>query len=360
MIHRLADNSRSFFWLLNIAGWAGYAVLNYLMGISGHDMPHDYIEPSLMYAAGGLVITYGLRFVYKAAWDMPPVFSLPINGLGAIVAAALFAGFRSFVYVHIYKGLSLGTVPLSDYFYSWELTLSFYVIGTWSGLYFGIKYYRMAQQQREQVLKATNTAQEAQLRTLRFQLNPHFLFNTLNSISTLVLETENETANHVVTKLSAFLRDSLDRDPMQKISLKEELRTLDLYLGLEQLRFEDRLRVEFEIDEDAYDCLVPGMILQPLIENSMTYATCVSESGGRIIIGAKIDGAMLCLNVTDTGHGNPDDLGPRSREDVDADLANTRERLRVLYGDAHSFSVNSMKPHGLKVEVCIPRERCQS
>lgn len=358
MIQRLADNSKSFFWLLNVAGWAAYAVLNYLMGISGHDMPHDYIEPSLMYAVGGLIITYGLRFVYKAAWEMPPVFSLPINGLGAIVAAAVFAGFRSFVYVHIYKGLSLGSVPLADYFYSWELTLSFYVIGTWSGLYFGIKYYRMAQHQREQALKATTIAQDAQLRTLRFQLNPHFLFNTLNAISTLVLESENETANRMVTKLSTFLRESLDRDPMQKISLKEELRALDLYLGLEQLRFEDRLRIERNISDDAWHCLVPGMILQPLIENAMTYATCISETGGGIMIAAKTDDAMLCLSVTGTDAASSGHHDGHS--DSDVGLANTRERLRVLYGEAHTFSVTNIEPNGLKVEVCIPRERCQS
>jgi len=356
MIHSLADSTKSLFWLLNIGGWAAYAVLNYLMGIAAHDKPMDYIGPSLMYAAGGLVITYGLRHIYKAAWDMRPAFRLLMGGLGAITAAVLFAGFRSFIYVHVYEDFRLGTLPIPDYFYSWELTLSLYVIGTWSGLYFGIKYYRMVQQQREQVLKATNTAHQAQLRTLRHQLNPHFLFNTLNAISTLVLESENDTANRMLTRLSAFLRHSLDRDPMQKITLADEVKALDLYLGLEQLRFDDRLEIELDIDDDAFDALVPSMILQPLIENAVKHAITVSEAGGSITIAGQVEGDMLSLSVADTGAGVPDPASALSRGDDGVSLTNTRERLQVLYGDDHSFSVTNVQPHGLKVEMCIPLE----
>jgi signal transduction histidine kinase len=357
MIHRFTENSKSLFWLLNIGGWAGYAFLNYLMGIAGNGKSMDYIVPSLIYAAGGVVITWGLRGIYKASWERPPAIRFIAGGLGAIAAAALFAGFRSFIYVHAYEGFRLGTLPVQDYFYSWELTLSFYVIGTWSGLYFGIKYYRMVQQQREQVLKATNTAHEAQLRTLRHQLNPHFLFNTLNAISTLVLESENETANHTVTRLSAFLRHSLDRDPMQKITLADELEALDLYLGLEQLRFDDRLRIELDIEEAAYSARVPGMILQPLIENAVKNGITMSETGGSITIAGKTEDDMLCLSVSDTGPGIPDPASAVTRGDQGVGLANARERLQVLYGEAHTFSVSNVQPHGLKVEMCIPLER---
>lgn len=356
MIHSLADNSKSQFWLLNISGWAGYAVLNYLMGIAAHDKPMDYIGPSLMYAVGGLAITYGLRHIYKAVWDMRGALKLLISGGGAIIAATLFAGFKSFVYVHLYEGFRIGTLPIPDYFYSWELTLSLYVIGTWSGLYFGIKYYRMVQHQREQVLKATNTAHQAQLRTLRYQLNPHFLFNTLNALSTLVLEGENDTANRMVTRLSAFLRHSLDRDPMQKITLREEVDALDLYLGLEQLRFDDRLEIELDIDEEAFDALVPSMILQPLVENAVKLAITLSESGGSITIAGKVEDDMLSLSVADTGPGIPDPASEMARGDNGVGLANTRERLQVLYGDAHSFAVTNVQPHGFRVEICIPLE----
>lgn len=356
MIKRFTANSRSLFWILNIAGWGGYAVLNYLIGIAAHDKSTDYIAPSLMYAIGGIVITYGLRAIYKAAWNLRPALNLLVSATGALVAAIAFAGFKSFAYMHLYEAFSVGDFPLSEYFYSWEVTLSVYVIGTWSGLYYGIKNYRMVQQQREQVLKATNVAHEAQLRTLRHQLNPHFLFNTLNAISTLVLEAENETADRMLTRLSAFLRSTLDRDPMQKVSLKEEVEALDLYLELERLRFDDRLEINLEIEKPADRSLVPSMILQPLIENAVRHATTVSEAGGSITIAGQIRDDMLCLSVADNGPRVAGSNNLEMRTNNGVSLNNTRERLQVLYGERHRFSVRDISPRGLKVEMCIPLE----
>ena len=360
MINRLTENSKSLFWILNISGWGGYAVLNYLIGIAAHDKATDYIGPSLMYAVGGLVITYGLRTIYKAAWDLRPAINLLICGIGALVAAVIFAGFKSFAYMHLYEQFSVGDFPISEYFYSWEVTLSVYVIGTWSGLYFGIKNYRLVQLQREQVLKATSIAHEAQLRTLRHQLNPHFLFNTLNAISTLVLESENDTADRMLTRLSAFLRSTLDRDPMQKVTLQAEVEALDLYLDLERLRFDDRLQINLEIEEAAFRSLVPSMILQPLIENAVRHATTVSEAGGLITISGRIEDDMLCLSVADEGPGvaNLGNLSIRNKSGVG--LVNTRERLQVLYGDEHRFSAKDAPPQGLIVEMCIPLEHDDS
>lgn len=357
MINELANNPKSYFWTLNVAGWAGYAMLNYLMGIAGNDKPYDYIEPSLMYALFGVFLTYGLRAVYKTAWNMRPAFSLILSGIGAIAAAAIFAGVRSFIYAHIYQGLQIGAVPAIYYFHPLELTLALYVIGTWSGLYFGIKYYQMAQSQREQMLKATSTAQKAQLEMLRFQLNPHFLFNTLNSISTLVLEGENRTANLMVERFGHFLRYSLNRDPMQKTRLDEELEALDLYLGVEKIRFDDRLRVKLEVQPEALEAGVPRMILHPLIENAIKYAVATKESGSRITIAAGIEDDMLCLSVADTGPGISDPGSVLSNVGDGAGLANTRERLQVLYGDAHRIRIENLQPHGLIVEICIPFER---
>ncbi len=356
MINRLTENSKTLFWVLNALGWAGYAVLNWLIGIAAHNKSMDYIGPSFMYALGGLFITYGLRTIYKSVWDRRPAVTLLVSGLGAIFAAALFAGFKSFAYVHFYEGFRLGTLPFREYFTSWELTLSLYVIGTWSGLYFGIKYYRMVQQQREQVLKATNTAHEAQLRTLRYQLNPHFLFNTLNAVSTLVLESRNETADKMISRLSAYLRYALDRDPMQKVPLRDEIDALNLYLGLEQLRFDDRLEINLEIEPAAFRSLVPSMILQPLIEHSVRHATTVSEVGGSITIAGKVENDMLCLSVADTGQGTPDPSNAPAEGDNGVGLNNTQERLQVLYGKRHKFSVSSVQPHGQKTEMCIPLE----
>jgi len=121
----------------------------------------------------------------------------------------------------------------------------------WSFLYFVIKYYQIFQEVQKSALKSAAMAHEAQLKMLRYQLNPHFLFNTLNAISTLILEKQTELANMMVTRLSSFLRYSLDNDPMQKITLDAELAALKLYLDIEKVRFEDRLSLELDIGDEA-------------------------------------------------------------------------------------------------------------
>ena len=157
----------------------------------------------------------------------------------------------------------------------------------WSGLYFGIKYYETLQHQREATLKAAALAQEAQLKMLRYQLNPHFLFNTLNAISTLILDDQTKSRTWRSTRLSDFLRYTLDQDPMKKVTLRQEVDALKLYLEIEKLRFGDRLQLEFDIEDAATRALVPSLLLQPLIENAIKYAVAPREEGGRL----RIEGA---------------------------------------------------------------------
>ena len=182
---------------------------------------------------------------------------------------------------------------------------STYLLLCWTGIYFGIKYYEVLQQQREATLRAATLAQEAQLKMLRYQLNPHFLFNTLNAISTLILDNENRTANQTIMRLSEFLRYTLDQDPMKKVTLRQEVEAMNLYLTTERLRFGERLRLEFAIEERALEALVPSLLLQPLIENAVKYAISPSEKGGMIRVEGRARGAMLELAVCDDGPGLP-------------------------------------------------------
>ena len=126
-----------------------------------------------------------------------------------------------------------------------------YLMVCWIGLYFGFRYYESMQTQREAALRASALAQEAQLKMLRYQLNPHFLFNTLNAISTLILDNRNPTANSAVTGLSEFLRYTLDQDPMKKVTVAQEVDALNLYLNIEKMRFGARLTLDYDIDEAA-------------------------------------------------------------------------------------------------------------
>lgn len=301
-----------------------------------------------------------LRPVYRSSWNLPPLALFLIAGSASAIAAGLFTGFRTLIFMLYYEREFLGSLSLMDYFNLKDSFASLYIIGTWSGLYFGIKFYQTVQLQNESLLKASSAAHEAQLRMLRYQLNPHFLFNTLNAVSTLVLEKDNETANQVVTRLSTFLRHTLDSDPMRKITLRKEVESVRMYLDIEQVRFEEHLKLKFEIQPDCEAALVPGMILQPLIENAIKYAISISESGGTISIAAEKENGKLCLRVADDGPGigalNEDGNPDRSTAGSGIGLKNTRERLSVLYGEDHQIELINLRPSGLAVKMCIPFE----
>jgi len=204
------------------------------------------------------------------------------------------------------------------------------------------------------MLKAVALAQEAQLKMLRYQLNPHFLFNTLNAISTLILDNQNKKANNAVTRLSEFLRYTLDQDPMKKVTLRQEIEALNLYLCTERLRFGERLKLEYAVEEAALDALVPSLLLQPLLENSLKYAVSAREQGGSVRIEGRVREGYLELSVIDDGPGMREGTPTSERRGVG--LRNTRERLTVLYGDNCRFAVLNAHP-GLRIDMALPLER---
>ena len=165
--------------------------------------------------------------------------------------------------------------------------LNFTVLAGWSALYFGINFYLLVEEQIDQLQRLESQATSAQLAMLRYQLNPHFLFNTLNSISTLVLLKQTERANAMLTRLSSFLRYTLVNEPTAQVTLAQEVETLKLYLEIEKMRFEERLRPQFDIDPRVAKARLPSLLLQPLVENAIKYAVTPQEEGAEItVIGA--------------------------------------------------------------------------
>lgn len=348
---RLVEDRRQFFWVLHIGGWIGFALVHYI-GSFMNDMRDSYVFIILSNAYVGGMLTLPLRYLYQRVWDMQPwKLIATIIGASYLVGTA-WGVFQNFSYWQFYK---FGWQP-DDWIYYFTNTLgSFYIVLCWSGLYFGIKYYQMLQKEKQKALKAANMANEAQLKMLRYQLNPHFLFNTLNAISTLVLCEENKTANGMVTKLSDFLRYSLHTDPIKKVELKQEIKALSLYLDIERIRFEERLDVEWVVAEEAYNALVPSLLLQPLIENAIKYAIAANTNGGKIKIVAKTFGHDLLLEVADDGPGLPTGKSESVATGVGVGLQNTKERLQTLYDD-YSFALSNNEPNGLKVNIRLPLE----
>jgi two-component system, LytTR family, sensor kinase len=344
------------FWALQALGWSGFFIAQYVSALvnpemmsPGHMSAYTYVL--VVAAASGFVLSSLLRYVFRRIRDRPPMTVvatvLPLVYAGGLIWRVLING-AYVVFMAQHEMLDSWTRIFGSAFISTYLLLS------WSALYFGVYYYESVQREREATLRAKALAQEAQMKMLRYQLNPHFLFNTLNAISTLILDRDNERANLAVTRLSAFLRHTLDQDPMKKVTLKQELEALDLYLGIETLRFGARLRLLFDIDSAALGALVPSLLLQPLVENALKHAIAPSETGGTLYLGARVIGQRLLLHVADDGPGAA--AGTRVGSGRGVGLRNTQERLAVLYGERARCAYQNTSP-GFRVDVEFPAEQ---
>ncbi|MCC5855096.1 MAG: histidine kinase [Idiomarina sp.] len=344
------EDRNKMFWALQIAGWFGYALVQYI-GSLMQEMRDVYVVIILMGAYAGFLLTIPLRYFYRQIWNIPPLLLVSVVVLCSYGAAAIWAVIDNATHWEIYK---FGYRPHSWIFYFQHSVAKFYIMLTWSGLYFVIKYYQLLQDEKQKALTAASMAHQSQLKMLRYQLNPHFLFNTLNAISTLILVNENKTANQMMSKLSDFLRFSLDNEPIKRITLAREIDALMLYLDIEKVRFADRLRVDVDVTPQAAEGLVPSLILQPLIENSIKYAISKLEAQGVISIRAQVEhNETLVIRVEDNGP-------TRFSEDVlvgkvrGVGLVNTQERLRALYGKRYSFTLSANEPSGCVAEIRIP------
>lgn len=367
-IDELFENSRFQFWSLQLMGWAGWGVTFYVAAVYW-GTPDRYAIYVPIISTIGMLYTLGLRWVYRRTWDVDPIRRIVVVIVASYLAGAAWMMTRSTIFMQIVgkssKKREMIDLQGLDHLFSRleNVSSAWMVMLCWTGLYFGIKYYKLLQEERQQSLKTQAMAHEAQLKMLRYQLNPHFLFNTLNAISTLILDKENKLADSMVTRLSNFLRYSLDNDPMQKVSLAQEIKAMQLYLDIEKVRFAERLKLEFDIEESAREALIPSLLLQPLVENAIKYAIAQSMNGGTIGIAAKAFAGELLLEVSDDGPGldtslkagHPGDASENStRRGVG--LENTRERLRELYGENQSFRLGETQPHGLTIAIRLPLE----
>jgi two-component system, LytTR family, sensor kinase len=349
---QLRSNRDALFWTLHAAGWGAYAVSQWF-GALLIEKPFEYQLVIGIAGVAGFVLSMPMRYIYRALLGRP---------LRTVILSVLATSYITALALRVVINISYKWIAEPE----WQIKTMFevfasavsttYLLLCWSALYFGIKYYESLQKQREATLRSAALAQEAQLKMLRYQLNPHFLFNTLNAISTLILDNQNRTANHAVTRLSEFLRYTLDQDPMKKVTLRQEMEALDLYMNTERLRFGGRLKLEYAVEEAALDALVPSLLLQPLIENAVKYAISPREDGGLIRIEGRIRAAMLEVTVIDDGPGLRD--GNALIEGRGVGLRNTRERLNVLYGERHRFAVLNSHP-GMRIEIGLPLEKAE-
>lgn len=352
-------NKNRAFWRLQMLGWGGAMLLRALSSLA-NAQPWSFLIIVLIASITGFSISLILSVIYRALINRTPLITWGVTAVVLAIAVGLYAFIDSWV-ISLYRteGNSGFAQLFLGVFYL-DLTL----LGAWSALYYAINFYVQVEEQNDQLMRLEAQATSAQLAMLRYQLNPHFLFNTLNSISTLVLLKQTEPANAMLSRLSSFLRYTLINEPTGRVTVAQEVETLKLYLDIERMRFEERLATEFRIDDDASPALMPSLLLQPLVENAIKYAVSPLEEGATITIAAQLVGPVLRVTVSDTGPGLQPGTDPStlfgvtsSRSDsTRVGLANIRDRLAQAYGENQRFEIGERPGGGFMVVIELPFE----
>ena len=355
------DNKNRAFWNLQLLGWGGAFLLRSASAVAGRQ-DLDFLIVIAIEMISGFSVSLVLSVVYQKLMNRRPVVTWTVSLVALSIAVAVMTVIDSLV-ISLYNPnaeTSFATLVIGILVFPTAL------LGAWSALYYAINFYLKIEQQTDRMLRLEAQAASAQLAMLRYQLNPHFLFNTLNSISTLVLLNQTKPANAMLTRLSSFLRHTLVTQPGGKVTVAQEVETLKLYLEIERMRFEERLQTNFRIEDRAAKAQVPSMLLQPLIENAIKYGVSPQEDGAEISLLAQIVGPRLRVTVSDTGPGvdvggMSDDLPAvmathKRRDSTGVGLANIRDRLAQAYGDDHRFEIRSPESGGFTVIIELPHE----
>jgi len=359
---RMQRNREVLFFVANAVGWCIWGVGQALGAFvfAPADMQSKLSNESFLIllitgVATGFLLSSIMRYACRWLWTR--------RASTLLVGAAVVAYISALPFRAVINGASwrLGDWerPGVERFYDWFMGAipGTYLFLGWMGIYFGFHFYEANLVAREAAARAMTLAQATQIKMLRYQLNPHFLFNTLNAVSSLIMDGKTLVADAVVVRLANFLRYTLDQDPMKTVSLQQELAALNQYLEIEQLRFGGRLSVTIEIDPLASEAAVPGLLLQPLIENAIKYAISPSEAGGSIHVRGRIVGDAVELEVRDNG-AVAVDLA-RMEHSRGVGLRNTRERLIAMYGDRGVVEYADAAP-GLKVTLRFPARRTEA
>jgi signal transduction histidine kinase len=284
-----------------------------------------------------------------------------IHGLASLCFPVLHLGATGVFYqIFAEPGYKQGLVQQTSRFLLWYGGVDFTTYWLIVGAYFAVHYYRAYQARELAATQLLASLTEARLRVLRAQLDPHFLFNTLNAISSLALQGRQDDVVQTLGRLSELLRTSLDETLPQEIPLARELAFLDGYMEIQEIRHGDRLTVRTEVDADALDALVPSMLMQPLVENALRHGVAARPGPGLVLVRAERAGDRLRLEVHDSGPGFAPGGEPGAFEAHPGDarrrigLSNTRDRLEQLYGRDHTFACGASPCGGAAVRVELP------
>lgn len=359
--------------------WATYLVLMTVRAeLLGMEYGAEMFERRVITSALGVVITLGLWIVLRP-FDAKPlwakiaaalVFALPAALLSMQANRVVFADLQIELDQKVRQELAENggvvaaggdgdmledisqLVALGSREQIIEITISrYFMLLAWCALYLALLTGEKARAAERREQQFRNAARTAELKSLRYQVNPHFLFNTLNSLSALVLTSKTEAAERMIQMISTFYRRSLADDPTSDVPLREEIALQRLYLDIEAVRFPLRLQARYDIPAELEDALVPGMILQPLVENSVKHAVAPSAGQVTITLSAREEYGRLVVTVSDNGTSSAD--GDETRPGFGIGLNNVRERLEARFGNEATV-VSGHAPDGFATHLRLP------
>jgi two-component system, LytTR family, sensor kinase len=331
------------FWTLQIVGWSCF----YLTSVISFFGQPGALRTNGIFVVALFATSCLLRPVCRSL--LKPALSwiaLEVRALGWAIFAGLIVGYVIGLATSPHRAVSwrgwLGT--------SVQCTFTLFF---WCSLYFSIKLWQQSMRERERLLRAEAETRDARLSALRYQLNPHFLLNSLNAVSTLVLEGNPPAATRMLAQIGEFLRTILDNEAPPETPLSQEIAFAEQYLAIEQTRLGPRLRVDMAISPDTLDALVPSLLLQPLIENAVRHGVAPVVEGGTIRIESRLEAGQLRIAVQNSGPANRRSAPP-SDSAAGIGINNTAERLKTLYADGHKFVLQWPEAGGCEVTVELP------
>ncbi len=352
-------NTKEQYWLFQLIGWGSFTLINTFFAFSFDKLNQNFFWRLGIFLALGILCSHLMREVITRVGILQK--SLNKQVFQFLVLTFSLAIFTSFVNVEIISRLNLlrseeqGILdrPGVNFWVNKILLIlssgfSYFILYfIWSLIYFMYHYVTKSRKQQLDTLRLESLVKELELQTIKAHINPHFIFNSLNSIRALVDENP-QRARAAVTELSNILRSSMQADKVETVPLEKELNIVKDYLALENMRFEDRLKIEYDVDEDTLDQPVPPMMLQTLVENAIKHGISQQISGGVVKVISDFKDNYHELVVQNTGYLN----GYKNSEGFG--LSSTSNRLSLLYGEKASFEIKQLTPNLVEARVQLP------
>ena len=343
-------DKKNLYWICQISGWLFYALVNIILIVSFDIYNWKKILLTFLLCGVGLGFTHIYRRYIKG-WEW---LDLPLRKIiPRVLAASIVIGTLIFLIIFSVSLLT-GTYEIS-YFKPAALLIGTFnisvVILLWSLIYFSFHYFENYKRVEIESLIWENAVKEFELKTLRSQLNPHFMFNALNSIRALIRE-DPESAQTAVTKLSNILRYSLKIEKTETVPFEEEMQAVADYLSLEAIRFEERLKYRIYIDPKSSQIEIPPMMVQTLVENGIKHGISKRTEGGKILINSRVTDSRLIVQIKNSGQVNTEEL----KHSTGFGINNTKHRLNLLYGEKAFFILKNENEDEVLAELIIPKE----